>query len=255
MPRRTPPDRLLNIASSACRVFIAKGYRRALLTDVGNDLGLSHAILYRYVASKEALFELALIYAMDPDAVQALPVPVPAPPKGRALELFRKWAADQAPFAHLRAATGDCSGDPARELAGIIDECYTFIEGNRLLLSLILHSALDIPELRDCWFDEIRGAYLRQLTDYLRLRIGAGKLRQVPDEATAARFITEAIAWFAWHRHGDPGSEVINDDDARQTVRALLLAAFVPAEPAALRTAADILVVNRLGGWHLSQGA
>lgn len=228
-------------------MFIAKGYRRALLTEVGDDLGLSHAILYRYVASKEALFELALIYAMDPDAVQALPVPVPAPPKGRALELFRKWAADQAPFAHLRAATAEFSGDPARELAGIIDECYTFIEGNRLLLSLILHSALDIPELRDYWFDELRGAYLRQLTDYLRHRIAAGELRQVPDEATAARFITETIAWFAWHRHGDPGSEVINDDDARHTVRALLLAAFVPAEPTAFAHGCRRLAVNQPG--------
>ena len=43
MPRRTPPNRVTDIARAACRVFIAKGYHRALMTDVGRNLGLSHA--------------------------------------------------------------------------------------------------------------------------------------------------------------------------------------------------------------------
>lgn len=52
-------------------------------------------------------------------------------------------------------------------------------------------------------------------------------LRPVPDVATAARFIVETIAWFAWHRKGDPDSAMIGDDQARETVRYLVVAAFV----------------------------
>ena len=239
MPRRTPPGRLHNVAGAACWVFIDKGYRRALLTDVGKALGLSHGILYRYVENKEALFELALLYAMDPVALTALTVPLPAPPTGRALELVKAWAADQAGFPVLGAAAGDIAGDPATELAGIIDECYGFIEGNQRVLALINSSALDLPELRDFFINELRASYIDQLTGYLRRRMAAGMLRPARDAGVAARFIIESIAWFGWHRKGDPGSEVISDEQARLTVRELLLAAFVPAVQSEVALAAD----------------
>ena len=229
MPRRTPPGRLQDVASAACRVFIAKGYRRALLTDVAKDLGLSHGILYHYVENKQALFELALVYATDPAALTALAVPLPAPPEGRALQRAKAWAADQATFPVLGAAAGDSAGDPATELAGIIDECYAFIEGNQRMLALIAGSALDYPELRDFFINELRAPYIAQLTGYLRCRMAAGMLRPARDAAVAARFIIESIAWFGWHRKGDPGPEVITDEQARLTVRELLLAAFAPA--------------------------
>ena len=227
MPRRTPPGRLRDVARSACRVFIEKGYRRALLTDVGKDLGLSHGLLYRYVESKEALFELALVYAMDPEAISAVSVPLASPPKGRALDLVKAWAADRARFPLLEAAAGDSAGDPATELAGIVGECYAFVEDNRRLLALIERSAVDLPELYEFYFTELRAAYISQLASYLRRRGEAGQLRPVADAIAAARFITESIAWFGWHRKADPGSSMISDEQARQTVRELLLAAFV----------------------------
>jgi hypothetical protein len=46
----------------------------------------------------------------------------------------------------------------------------------------------------------------------------------------AARFIVESVAWFAYHRHGDADSKMIDDVAAEETVVDLLLAAFgVPA--------------------------
>ena len=239
MPRRTPPGRLQDVAGAACRVFIAKGYRRALLTDVAKDLGLSHGILYHYVENKEALFELALVYAIDPGALAALTVPLPAPPKGRALERVKAWAADQARFPVLGAAAGDGAGDPATEFAGIIDECYAFTEGNQRMLALIAGSALDNPELRDFFINEMRAPYIAQLTGYLRRRMAAGMLRPARDAGVAARFIIESIAWFGWHRKGDPGPDVICDEQARLTVRELLLAAFAPAAHSGGAMAAD----------------
>jgi AcrR family transcriptional regulator len=209
-------------------VFIEKGYRRALLTDVGAALGLSHSLLYRYAENKEALFELALRYAMEPDAAAAIEIPVPAPPPGRALELVSRWAGSQARFPLLGAAlAADQAGDITSELAGIISECYAFIEHNRPMLALIERSAPDIPELYRFYFTGQRRAYMDQLTSYLRQRISCGLLRPVPDAATAARFVIESVAWFAWHRQGDPDSGAITDEQARQTVLDLLLAALL----------------------------
>jgi AcrR family transcriptional regulator len=210
-------------------VFIEKGYRRALLTDVGAELGLSHALLYRYAESKEALFELALVYAMDPGAITAIEVPLPAPSPGRVLDLVKKWAGDQARFPVLEAALANgYARDAGEELAGVIDECYGFVERNRRLLALIERSALDIPELYAVYFTKLRRGYVGLLAGYLQRRAGSGELRAVPDAAVAARFVTESIAWFAWHRKADPDSGMIGDEQARMTVRALLLAAFVP---------------------------
>jgi AcrR family transcriptional regulator len=195
------------------------------MTDVGTELGLSHALLYRYVAGKEALFELALRYAVDPGAVPAIQTPLPAPPSGRILDLVKGWAGEQASFPVLSAAL---TGDHAGELAGIIDEFYAFIEHNRRLLALIERSALDIPELHAFYYTELRRAYVGQLAAYLRRGASSGDLLPVSDASVAARFIVESIAWFAWHRKADPDSDTVTDEQARQTVTELLLAAFVP---------------------------
>jgi AcrR family transcriptional regulator len=227
MPRRTPSDRVCDVARAACRVFTGKGYQQALMTDVGTELGLSHALLYRYVEGKEALFELALRYAMDPDAISAIQTPLPVPPQGLILGLVKGWAGKQASFPVLSAAL---TGDHAGELGGIIDEFYAFIEHNRRLLALIERSALDLPELHAFYYTELRRAYVGQLTAYLRRGASSADLRPVSDVSVAARFIVESIAWFAWHRTADPDSDMITDEQARQTVRELLLAAFVPSE-------------------------
>jgi AcrR family transcriptional regulator len=232
MSRRTPPGRVRDIARAACRVFIEKGYQRALMTDVARKLGLSHAILYRYVESKEALFHLAVLYATNPGALPELtdltePMPTPAP--GETLALIDKWLAENASYPVLAAAlAGESRADISRELSDIIDERYAFAEQNRRLFALIEQSALDIPELHTLYYIQSRRDQVAQLARYLEQRCQAGLLRRVPEVATAARFIVETIAWFAWHRRSDPDSAMIGDDDARQTAKFLILAAFIP---------------------------
>lgn len=215
------------MARAACRVFTEKGYRRALMTDVGAELGLSHALLYRYAESKGALFELALRYAMDEGAVATISIPVPAPPPGHTLGLVRSWSQANAAFPVLASALEvPRPANAAGELRGIIDERYDFVERNRQVLALIERSALDIPELHALYFTKGRRKQTDQLARYLDRRIRSGALRPVPDAEVAARFIGESIAWFAWHRKDDPDSAMIGDEQARQTVRELLLAAL-----------------------------
>ncbi|QRP50342.1 hypothetical protein [Amycolatopsis sp. FDAARGOS 1241] len=62
----------------------------------------------------------------------------------------------------------------------------------------------DLPELAQYYFVQRRRALLATLADYLSRRIRSRALRAVPDLPAAARFVVETIAWFAWHRAGDP---------------------------------------------------
>ncbi|HUA49708.1 MAG TPA: helix-turn-helix domain-containing protein [Solirubrobacteraceae bacterium] len=229
MSRRTPPGRVQDIARAACGVFIAKGYRRALMTDVAERLELSHALLYRYVESKEALLELAARYAMDQEADLEAVVPLATPAPGHVLELLRGWFAVHATFPRLRSALErEPDAGAADELVGIIEELYDFIERNRLLLLLIESLAGDYPALAEASVNDRKRSYNDRLAAFLASRAASGGLRPLPDPEIAAHFLGESVAWFAQHRKRDPGAALIDDQRARSGVRDLLLSAFVP---------------------------
>lgn len=211
------------------RVFTRKGYKATGISDVAADLGLSHGALYTYVDSKEALFYLALLCAADPASVDELTIPVPTPAQPPLVALAEHFGGLAQPYPTLTAALVRRTRPVAEEFGAIIDEMYALVEARQTMLALVESSARELPELADTYFVGIRRRVFAQLGDYLRRRIRSGHLRPVPDIPTAARFIVETIAWFAWHRHGDPDSLMLNDDDCRRTVRHLLLAAFLPA--------------------------
>jgi hypothetical protein len=189
MPRKTPPGRVQDIARAACEVFIEKGYRRTLMTDVAARLE------------------------------------IPAP--GHVLELVRSWFAVHATFPALSAATEPGPGDnAAAELAGIIDELYSFIEQNRLLLLLIESLVIDHPELSELYVSKSKQSHIARLSAFLRSRASSGGLRPLSDPDIGAHFLAESVAWFAQHRKADPGLALIDDERARAQVRELLLSAF-----------------------------
>jgi AcrR family transcriptional regulator len=74
-------------------VFTAKGFRPAGVSDVATELGLSHGAVYTYADSKQALLYLALLRALDPDAVDGLEAPVATPQPDEIVDVVRKWAA------------------------------------------------------------------------------------------------------------------------------------------------------------------
>ncbi|UOZ03652.1 TetR/AcrR family transcriptional regulator [Amycolatopsis sp. WQ 127309] len=230
MRGRVQPRPLGEIAAVAARVFTGKGYKAAGISDVAAGLGLSHGALYTYVDSKEALLYLAFLHLAEPEALAGLTIPVTSPGAAGIAEVDARSVAS-AGFPALDAALGRRSKPVADELGGIIDELYAYIEGHQGLLALVESCARDIPELAELHFVRGRRVVLDQLGDYLRRRIRSGHLRPVPDVATSARFLVESVAWFAWHRHGDQDSSMLKDDDCRRTVRHLVLAAFLPAEP------------------------
>jgi AcrR family transcriptional regulator len=227
MVRTGQEGRLDDIAAAASRVFRRQGFRRALVGDVAREAGVASGTVYLYASSKEALFDLALRYAIDGSlpATEELPVGTPAP--GEALALVDKWLTDVVRYARLESAPARKPKDPRAELAGIVEERYRIVEDNRRLIALIERSALDLPDLAELYFRRARRGQVEMLAAYIERRARQGVFRAVPDAATAARFIVETIAWFAWHRRGDPDSAMIDDDVARSTVIDLICAALV----------------------------
>lgn len=202
------------------------------MTDVAERLTLSHALLYRYVESKEALLELAARYAMDQEADLEALVPLATPQPGHILELIRAWLAVRAAFPNLRRSLeSGPRGEAAEELAEIVDELYAFVEQNRLLLLLIESLADDYPGLGGESVNDRKRSHNDLLAAFLASRAASGGLRPIADPEIAAHFLRESIAWFAQHRKRDPDAATIDDERARSSVRELLLAAFVPDAP------------------------
>jgi AcrR family transcriptional regulator len=182
------------------------------------------------VRGKEALLYLALAHSVRPDLLDGSALPVEPPAAAEIVELARQWL-DRDWFPELTAAADRPATGPVRaELALIVDELYAFVEGNRDTLALVMQCAQELPEMFQFWFVERRRGHFAALSRYLEQRIATGHLRPVPDVPTAARFVAETVAWFAWHRLGDPDSAMLTDDRCRATVHHLLLAAFLPAE-------------------------
>jgi AcrR family transcriptional regulator len=230
MRGRLPARPLGEVADAAVRVFTAKGFRPAGISDVAGELGLSHGAVYTYADSKQALLYLALLRVLDPSAAEALPTPVVAPSPERVVQVVKEWAASRGGFEAigglLSAPVAGTAAVALEELAEIVDGLYGFIEDNWVALRLFERCSADLPELATWYFGETRRGLLAALGDYLRARIDAGVLRPVPDVAVAARFIVETVAWFAMHRHGDPDSAMLSDEDCRRSVRDLVSMAF-----------------------------
>jgi AcrR family transcriptional regulator len=226
--RPRPPGRLEAIAQAALELFSTRGYRRTQVADVAQQLGVSPGSLYAYVASKEALLELAVLRAFgERPRSAALPLRTPSP---RALvrqvraRLGRRIA---------EARLGERAGRPAppdvaAELRGVLGDLYDGMAENAAAIRLLERTAPDRPELADLYFGRLRSALIEDMGAYLARRIAEGRLAPVPDAVIAARLVIETTAWFAWHRLGDPFPQPMDDGLARATVIEVLARGLLP---------------------------
>lgn len=228
MSRRPTAGRLQELVDAATRVFAQRGYQRAQMAEIAREMGVSPGTLYLYVESKEALFSLVLRCATQNGAWSApetLPVPTPAP--GTLLQSLFEQASEASSLPALAEAL-ECQNpaDPPAELRRVVLELYETTERHRRALDVLERSSLDWPELAEVFTIELRRSILNRLTRYVELRTRAGQWRRVPHIPTAACFILQTVAWFAWQRYGNPDSALIPDDDARETVVQLLVCTF-----------------------------
>lgn len=220
MTRTRARDRLEPLIETATDLFIHKGYRRTQMADVTTAMGLSPGAVYRYVESKEALFDLVVRAAISPDQAPAPPtLPVPTPEPGGTAALVRQVIARAARLPALEAALSQTAcPDPRAELTAVVRELYTLMSRYRCGIKLSERCALDWPELAAIWFDTARTGTPGQLAAYLEQRIAQGYFRPVPHVPTSARLFMEIVTIFAVHIHWDPYPVPIRDADLEAAV-------------------------------------
>jgi AcrR family transcriptional regulator len=221
-------ERLDDLIELATQLFIEKGYRRTQMADVTQAMGLSPGAIYRYVESKEALFDLVVRAAAPPGVTPAdLTLPLPTPPPGATLAFVRQVLQHEGRLPALEVALTRTSIDaPRAELERIIRELYTLMARHHRGIKVVERSALDWPDLAALWFGDVRQRLLDQFTRYVTLRTHHRVLRPVPDVTATARLIIETTAFFALHRHDDPYPSAIDDLIAEETVVDALINAY-----------------------------
>jgi AcrR family transcriptional regulator len=229
--RPTAEQRLARLAEAATRVFGRLGYKRTHVADVAAEAGVSAGLVYSYVESKEALFHLVFAYGFGLLGEGLPPLPLQAPAFSDTLGVIAAGLRRRAGTPRLRAALEtDDPADVRAELAGIVEERYAVNEALWPLIAVIERSAVDLADLEDFYFTRGRRAHIGQLGRYVQRRVASGHFRPQVDPAITARLVTEAIAWFAWHRHGDRDASLYDDDVTRAAVIAFVCDALVGPE-------------------------
>jgi len=224
MPRQRLGDNVQRIRDAATSVFAEKGYRRTRMADIAAVAGVSPGALYRYVESKDAL--LLLVFSSSTGASSTLPIRTPS--RTELVTAIGERLTELGRTPRLRAALQRRrpSADVSGELREILEERYDLVAAAWPLLAVLERSAVDIPELFDLYFHHARRQLTDQIAHYLDQRQRNG-VRRFPDSRLAARFVEESLTWFAWHRHDDPDSADLTDDDARATAVLMNLHALV----------------------------
>lgn len=154
-PRRGA-DRTREVAKAALACFSDTGFRLTQIADVSEQMGVSVGTIYRYVESKEALFHLAALEAVDqlPDTL-SLPVKVSGLEDtvaviGSLVSQDRLWPILQT------AAKTTAPADVKVEARAIAGELYDAMSARAPLISLLDRCAQDIPDLADIFDRRIR---------------------------------------------------------------------------------------------------
>jgi AcrR family transcriptional regulator len=228
MTRKEKSTQVGKLVEAATRLFIEKGYRRTQMADVTQAMGLSPGAIYRYVESKEALFDLIVrAGAMPEQSFSDLKLPIATPKPGATVRFLRETLQREGHIQTLEAALmRDSVDNPTQELEGIIRELYSRIARYHSGIKLLDQSALDWPELAELWSGQLRAALVEQLAKYLQQRMENRLLRLIRSPRAAARLIIETVTFFAMHRHYDPFPTQMDDKTAEDTVADTLIHAY-----------------------------
>ena len=225
--RRTDNKRWMELLGAATGVFLSKGYKRTQMSDITQAMGLSAGAIYRYVESKEALFDLVVRSStgMELETSELAP-PIATPRPGATLAFLRKALKGEGRIASLDSALARVKVDDAgSEFESIVRELYQKTSQFRVGIKLLDRSALDWPELAALWSGHWRAGLVNQLSRYLDLRVSQDLLSPVPDTKAWARFVIETVAFFALHRHYDPFPTPMSDAIAEDTAVCALVRA------------------------------
>lgn len=219
--RRRPEGKLEAVAEAALEAFTDNGYRLTQMSEIARRAGISAGTLYLYVEGKEALLRVAFLHAagaLDP----ALALPIRAERVETVLATIEQAMAGRRPWPRLTAALHQPQ-DAATEVAGIADELFDLLHGERRVITLLSRCIRDLPGLAELYERELRGPYLGDLTAYLAAGSAGGRLRPIADPAATARGIVELTSWMAMHRLRQPAPTGVTTAAAKQATRELIV--------------------------------
>jgi AcrR family transcriptional regulator len=235
MTRKRPDDRIARLVEIATEVFISsQGYQRTQMDEVARQLGVSKGSLYLYVESKEALFDLCVRYADDPDAVTRDEFSLPYKSAGgeEALGYVQvRLAQDPAFQEMIGILLTEESLEPARDLERLVRILYGALGRNRKSIKLIEAAASDHPNLSKIWYPNARGQLLEVLLPFVERHLLAGAFRPLTSAPIAARHLIETCTFWAVHRHWDPSPQSIDEDKLEDALVELVLRVFLKDAP------------------------
>ena len=214
-----------DVARAALACFTEGGFRLTQIAHVSERIGVSVGSIYRFVESKEALFYIAALEAVDrlPDA---LPIPVKVAGLQDTVAAIGNLISRDRLWPVLKAAIrSGASGDAKAEAREVAAELYDAISARARLISLLDRCAGDIPELAELFDRQIRHRLMNDLVAWAKRRRSTPGERQADVEALT-RGAMEAIAWLAKTRLHDRTASAITEDQARLAAIRIFANAF-----------------------------
>lgn len=207
--RMRPEDRRNAVLDAALRVFAEAGFRRASLTEVGEEAGVTKGCVYHYFDSKEELL-LALMRERSPSAASAC-------------------------LADAKSASGD------EALAMMVKSLWRKYErdGQLELTTMALTELPHAPAVARVLFDEVatpNRAYLRNVLNRMNTKSPAARDGNVGDDHAAA---VDAGA------HADVVAAKTQTSDADNELAAILVPFMVMGAALGYRMYRDIDPVKR----------
>lgn len=217
MPRRSVS--LDAVLEAATDVFAERGFVRTKVADVARRAGVATGSVYAVAASKEALFAAVFVPAHERAALP-LPLPDPGVEDLQAVITTRLLAATALPLQE-QALRRDRADDIAAELHALLGERFDSQASHWRLIAAVERTADDLPAVFDAFYLQGRRSFLQDLERYLTSRAAAGQLVLRADAPAVARYVVEAVAYWAYHRNQDPTASW-TDDQARAVCLAML---------------------------------
>ncbi len=216
---RTRPRLGERIRAPAGKGKLSTGYARAQVEDVAEELGVAKGTVYGYVASKEALFALAVAHGdhlQDLPPTDALPLGLDDLPSPEAVVADR--LAGEIRDMRLVEAARAPGADAGIELEEVTRDLLVRLGRHRVTIKLVDTCASDFPGLAELWFGGGRWAQVDLLAGYLDQQAEAGRLQLAGDASVIARTVVELCALWAVHMHWDPSPRGLDHDAVLVTV-------------------------------------
>jgi AcrR family transcriptional regulator len=216
-PAPDPENRALDIIKAATSVFMRKGFRRAQMADIAEEMGVSPGTLYNAGVNKETLFATVILHQFG---ILNGPTLAARSEDPRGLVDHIKEAVDKVELLPKMAAAAITSEpvDFEVELRGLVEEQFDFMKANGRGVRILEQSATEFPELASVYFGYLRALVIERWEAYLEMRSTSGHLPHLRDTQIAGRSVLEIISWWTIRNPHDPSSDQYVENNIRGEV-------------------------------------